>query len=152
LHAVVPTSPNHPQVRPGVIFCLRQRGLDADAPDAANVNPLRPYFLVYIQDDGELRYSFAQPKQILEIYRFLCADSARVHEQLCTLFDQETDGGHDMTHYSKLLERSVRSIAKTFRRRAAGQLTAGRSALLPTLDQQATESSEFDLVTWLVIK
>jgi SNF2 family DNA or RNA helicase len=157
LHAVVPANPNHPQIRPGVIFCLRQKGLDDDgrggeAPDSANVNPLRPYFLVYMQDDGEPRYSFAQPKQILEIYRFLCADQAAVYEPLCALFDVETKGGHDMSRYSYLLDRAVRSIARTFRRRAAAQLTAGRGALLPTLDQQATESSEFELVTWLVIK
>jgi hypothetical protein len=151
LHAVVPVNPHHPQVRPGVIFCLRQRGLEADAPDGANVNPLRPYFLVYMQGDGELRYSFAQPKQILEIYRYLCADNPRVYEALCAAFDVKTGGGHDMSRYSYLLDRAVKSIARTFRRRAAAQLTAGRDALLPTLDQQATESSEFELVTWLVI-
>ena len=33
-----------------------------------------------------------------------------------------------------------------------GQLLLSRDAILPTRQEQATEDSEFDLVTWLVIK
>ncbi|MBT9543805.1 MAG: hypothetical protein IV090_00300 [Candidatus Sericytochromatia bacterium] len=35
------------------------------------VNPLSPYFLVYIRDDGTVRYNFTHAKQILEIFRVL---------------------------------------------------------------------------------
>ena len=40
----------------------------------------------------------------------------------------------------------------TFSRRAVGQLLLSRGAVLPTREEQATEDSEFELVTWLVIK
>jgi len=68
LYAVVPPHPEHQVIAPGVIFCLKQKG---GAPSGDTVNPLQPYYLVYARDDGTVRFTFAQPKQILEIYTLL---------------------------------------------------------------------------------
>ncbi|MCB8945208.1 MAG: DEAD/DEAH box helicase family protein [Ardenticatenaceae bacterium] len=149
LYAVVPTDPTIPQIQPGVIYCLRQQG---PGQDLETINPLQPYFLVYVQDDKNVRYSFAQPKQILDIYRLLCADRSRVQEALCNLFDQDTHNGQDLTHYNDLLLSAVKSIERTFKRRAIAQLQTSRSALLPTRQQQVSEQTDFELITWLVIK
>ena len=69
-----------------------------------------------------MRFSFAQPKQILEIYRLLCGGKAAAYEQLCQLFDTETKNGTDMSLYNKLLAAAVDSIAKTFQKRVAAGL------------------------------
>src|SRR5215467_3523929 len=66
LYAVVPPDPAHQAIAPGVIFCLRQlsatRSIDAkDTSSTATVNPLQPHFLVYVRDDGNVRFTFAQP-------------------------------------------------------------------------------------------
>jgi hypothetical protein len=98
------------------------------------------------------RYSFAQPKQILEVYRLLCADRTTPYEELCNLFDQETRNGTDMLLYNERLETAISSIAHTFKRRSLSQLQTSRGAVLVNQQQQATETSEFDLITWLVIK
>src|SRR5208283_4955460 len=100
------------------------------------VNPLQPYFLVYIQDDGVARLGFAHPKQILEIYRTLCAGKAVPYEDLCRLFDRQTKNGADMSFYNDLLEKSVKSIENTFRKRVAGELISDRAAVLPNRQQQ----------------
>ena len=70
LYAVVPTI-RRTADRAGRDLLLRQKG---DTSGNETVNPLQPYFLVYVWDDGTVRYTFAQPKQILEIYRLLCSD------------------------------------------------------------------------------
>src|SRR5208282_1845653 len=67
-------------IQPGVIFCLKQKG---DAPSGDTVNPLQPYYLVYARDDGTVRFTFAQPKQILEIYRLLCSGKTSAYAELC---------------------------------------------------------------------
>lgn len=160
LYAVVPTDPTIPQIAPGVIFCLKQKENDpsdqaleaAEIPKASQVNPLQPHFLVYVRQDREVRFTFAQPKQILEIYRYLCADKIRPIETLCTLFDQETDNGQDMSQYNQLLDKAVSSIVSTFRRRALGQLQAGRGAVLMPQNRQVKDTTDFELITWLVIK
>ena len=149
LYAVVPPHPEHQVIAPGVIFCLKQKG---DAPSGDTVNPLQPYYLVYARDDGTVRFTFAQPKQILEIYRLLCAGKTQAHERLCQLFDAETNNGADMALYNKLLEAAVDSIARTFQKRVAAGLQSGRGFKIPNQEEQARDTTDFDLVTWLVIK
>ena len=57
-----------------------------------------------------------------------------------------------MTDYDVLLRKAIASIVQTASRRTVGQLLLSRDAVIPTHDEQATENSEFELVTWLVIK
>jgi hypothetical protein len=149
LYAVVPPHPEHQVIAPGVVFCLKQKG---EAGSGDTINPLQPYFLVYVRDDATVRFSFAQPKQILEIYRLLCAGKAAACEQLCQLFDTETQDGADMKLYNKLLAGAVESIAKTFQKRVAAGLQSGRSFVIPNQQEQAGENADFELITWLVIK
>lgn len=149
LYAVVAANPAIPQIQPGVIYCLRQNGSGAELE---SINPLQPYFLVYVRDDRTVRYSFAQPKQILDIMRLLCADQTRANEALCALFDKEIDHGRELTHYNNLLQTAFAAIENTFKKRAFTQLQTSRSALLPTRQEQPTEQTSFELITWLIIK
>jgi SNF2 family DNA or RNA helicase len=149
LYAVVPPHPENQIIAPGVVFCLKQKG---DAKSGETVNPLQPYYLVYVRDDGVVRFSFAQPKQILEIYRLLCGGKAAAYEQLCQLFDTHTNDGADMKKYNDLLAVAVDSIARTFQKRLASGLQSSRDFVIPKQNEQARETSDFDLVTWLVIE
>ena len=151
LYAVVPADQG--VMRPGVIFCLRQVMESTTEPSATtSVNPLHPYFLVYIRDDGQVRFTFAQPKQILEIYRLLCAGRESPDESLCAVFDQETAQGLRMEQYSTLLKDALNSIVQTFKRRTGALLQSGRGGVIVAQNQQATPDTEFELVTWLVMK
>ena len=114
--------------------------------------PLAPYFLVYVLDDGNVRFGFAHPKQILDIYRILCTGKAEAYGQLCDLFDQQTNHGADMKAYDQLLQKAVDSLAVTFRKRAAAGLQSGRGFVLPNAKEQVHEKTDLELVTWLVIK
>ena len=158
LYTVVPPSSQHKVIAPGVIFCFRQeRGADSGrAPgttsgSAESINPLRPYFLVYVLDDGNVRFSFAHPKQILDVYRILCSGVGEPYEPLCHLFDQQTMDGSDMKAYDLLLQKAVNSVATTFRKRASSGLQSGRGFVLPDEQEQVHEKTDLELVTWLVI-
>jgi hypothetical protein len=148
LYTVVPTNPEYPVIQPGVIFCLRQKG----KVNASQVNPLQPYFMVYIREDGEVKQSFAQPKQILDIYRLLCSERTVPYAKLCDWFDQQTDQGTDMAAYSALLDRAVKSIVQTTRSRERSQLQMSRSAVITDVQKQVKDTTDFELITWLVIQ
>ncbi len=148
LYAVVPPKPS-PIIDNGVVFCLRQK---EDSTENEKINPLQPYFLVYIREDGEVRFTFAQPKQILDMYRQLCENAKNPYEELCALFDKQTDNGADMTQYNDLLEKAGRSLGRTYQKRAIGNLLSGRSGVLPKKQQQVSQTTDFELITWLVIK
>jgi len=148
LYAVVPPSLEFQQIQPGVVFCLKQKG-ETSATD--KVNPIQPYYLVYIRDDGTVRYSFTQTKQILEIFRLLCLEKREAYAELCRLFDESTDQGRDMSKWSDLLGGAVQAVVSTFKRRALRSLTESRDAVLVPETAQPQEVEDFELVTWLVI-
>jgi SNF2 family DNA or RNA helicase len=148
LYAVVPQDHRFPSIAPGVIFCLKHKG---GSSVSEGINPLQPYFLVFVHHDRTVRYTFAQPKQILEIFRALCVEKTSSYEDLCTLFDHQTKNGTDMGHYTDLLKQAVQSIEGTFRRRLARGLQSGRGFVVPDEQHQPTESTDFELITWLVI-
>lgn len=157
LYTCVPPHPDYRAIGPGVVFCFRlegQRGGDPVAKPAPSesINPLHPYFLVYVLNDGNVRFGFAHPKQILDIYRILCAGKAEAYGQLCNFFDQETHHGSDMKVYDQLMQKAVGSLASTFRKRAASGLQSGRGFVLPNAQEQVHEKTDLELVTWLVIK
>jgi len=162
LHTVVPPSPDYKVIAPGVIFCFRQerRAGDMDNGDssvdkrrsAEAINPLQPYFLVYVLDDGNVRFGFSHPKQILDIYRILCSGKGEPYTQLCNLFDQQTNNGSDMKAYDVLLEKAVNAVALTYRKRAASALQSDRGSVLPDEKEQVHDKTDLELVTWLVIK
>jgi hypothetical protein len=147
LYAVVPPHPDYPVIAPGIIYCLQQKSREK----TNEINPLHPFYLVYVRENGEVRFGFAQPKQILDIYRLLCAERTTPYEDLCRLFDQRTQDGADMTHATELLEKAVQSITRTFKKRMASHLMSGRGAKLPDKQEQVHQTTDFDLITWLVI-
>lgn len=149
LYAVVPPHAEYQTIQPGAIYCLKQR-MEASGSEA--INPLQPYFLVYIRDDGEVRYNFTAPKQILEIFRAVCQAKTEPYAQLCELFDQETNNGQDMSRYSGLLDDAIAAIAAQFNRKNAGNLFTGRGGKLTDASRQVKHANDFDLMTWLVIK
>ena len=149
LYAVVPPHAEHSAIKPGVIYCLKQR-IEAASNEA--VNPLQPYYLVYIRDDGQVRYNFTAPKQILEIFRAVCQGQTAPYAKLCELFDEETANGQDMSAYSALLHKAVAAIAVQFGRKNAGNLFAGRGGKLLSSQNAIKTTTDFDLITWLVIK
>ncbi len=148
LYAVVPPSSEFQQIQAGVIFCLKQKG---ETSVSDKVNPVQPYYLIYIRDDGTVRYSFTQTKQVLEIFRLLCLGKQEAYAELCRLFDAATNQGKDMARYTELLKKSVLAIVSTFKRRALRSLTESRDAVLVPQTAQPHEVEDFELVTWLVI-
>ena len=156
LYAVVPTQPDKlPTARPGTLFCLRRaiRSGDVSSPSSSeNLNPLSPHFLVYVLDDGTVRFSFVQPKETLLLLRGLAAGQSSAFEKLCDLFDTRTEGGADMSHFDGLAQSALRSIERTFQKRAVSSLLSSRSGLLPTADETPkADAGAWELVTWLVV-
>ncbi|MEZ5431564.1 MAG: helicase-related protein [Verrucomicrobiales bacterium] len=154
LYAVVPPPDNvRPAVQPGALFCLR-RASQADQRSATGekLNPLSPHFLLYVHDDGVVRYSFAQPKETLNLLRSLAAGHPNAFRNLCEQFDAATQGGSDMSQYAGLVASALRTIESTFQKRAATNLLSGRDGLLPTTAESAcADDGDWELVTWLIV-
>jgi len=150
--AIIDSSSKHVElgkiVKPGVIFCLRQ----AETRDELEkVNPLQPYFLLYIRDDGTVRFNFIHAKQILTLFQQLCKGKDKPHEALCRWFDEDTDQGKNVEKYSELLNKSVQAVVQHFSKRNLANLFSDRGGKLVGDAAPKNDLDEFELVTWLVI-
>ncbi|MPR31787.1 helicase-related protein [Salmonirosea aquatica] len=144
-------------IRPGVLYCLRQREPDAQPgetkpSDNERVNPLHPYYLSYVYETGEVKFSYVSAKQVLEVFRLLCQGRTAAYDKLCDIFNQETDGGKEMGQYSELLRASTDSATKKFNQRANQSLMNGRGGILIPEKDRVSSQEDFELITWLVIK
>ena len=137
-------------IKSGVIFCLKQKG---DTAGNEEVNPLQPYFLVYVRDDGEVRFNYIHAKQILEIYRLLCSGRQVPYDTLCDLFNAETKQGEDMERYFHLLNKAAKEIRRIFDKRSVARITGNdRGGLLVPKAKRVADAEGFELITWLIIK
>lgn len=138
-------------LKPGLVLCLRQK-TGIQTQNIERINPLQPYFMVYIKDNGEVHYNYTHAKYILEIYRMLCKDKANPYQKLCDLFNKETQNGADMKPYSILLKKAIEQIVNLYQQRKTKILQSGRKGIIPKIQEQVKELEDFELITWLVIK
>lgn len=147
--AMVPPNPAYPKIKPGVIYCMQDK---QDRQGADTVNPLQPFYLVYVKEDGEVAHGFAQAKQIIDIFRALCLGQKEAYNKLYDIFDKETENGGKMDAYNVLLQSAVDSITTQFSRRNLGNLLSARDGKLAVEPDAGNTDTEFDLITWLIIK
>lgn len=146
INAITPITEDFP---PGVIFCLQQQEA---VGQAEKINPLQPFYLIYVRDDGVVFYSFVQAKQMLETFRALCHGNSEPFEALCREFNLETKNGEDMSKYDGMLKSAIAEIKKNFQQRNEANLFAGRGGTLVDAKDDFFESSNFRLITWLVVR
>jgi hypothetical protein len=70
------------------------------------VNPLEQYYLLYIRNEGTVRFTFTQSKKLLTMLQKLCGAKDNPYQNLCDLSDMEADNGSIMDRYSELLTKA----------------------------------------------
>jgi hypothetical protein len=138
-------------VKPGVVFCLRQVIQEKDA-ERQSVNPLQPHYLLYIRNDGTVRFNFVHAKQCLTLLQKLCQGRDTPWQELCDMFDEDTSHGSDMQVYDALLQKAIAAIARSFHKRVATGMQSVRDFVLPTQGEQVRNEDDFELITWTVIR
>ena len=151
VYAVAPSSAD---AQPGVVFFLRQRNAGAAGSRQRPASPVHPFYLVYLHDSGNIRYGCANARQALAVFDAATAGKNTHITELCDRFDRETDQGRDMSFYDKLLTDSIAHIRQSHnitQTRGLG-LGGGRDFMLPKTSETPNDDTDFELITWLVIK
>jgi Helicase conserved C-terminal domain/SNF2-related domain len=139
-----------PELNPGVIFVLKQASFSE--VESTETNALHPYYLVHIQEDGEIKLTYSQAKYILDIFKKLCNGNSAVHHDLVELFNKETKEAKDMSKYSELLRQSIYHIIGQKQEDGLSQLfnTIGKTSI--ARDSSLNGLEDFELVSFLIIK
>jgi hypothetical protein len=144
LHAVVPASEILPK---GVIYVLKNvnTGININ-----KLNRLHPYYLVYINESGELKLNHIESKKILDAVRMLCKGKSEPLEDICKILNEETDEYHHMDFYSNLLKKSIGSILNTEEEKEV--LSLFKSGGTTTLKEKFKGIEDFKLVSFLIVR
>jgi hypothetical protein len=145
-HAVVAAQPER-GLKPGVIFALK------NVHNTVNVNQqnrLHPYYITYIDNDGEVIADHTEVKRLLDLIRSSCKGQHRPIDAVCRLFNEQTDDGRHMEHQSGLLSAAIRSMIEVKEEKDIDSLFGGgrTSALVHTI----AGLDDFELIAFLVVQ
>ena len=70
-------------------------------------NQFDPYYLIFINKNGEVKYSYSSTAKILSLYKSLTKDQKELNYDLIDKFNQKTNYGQDMSEYVELLNKSI---------------------------------------------
>ncbi|MDD2388902.1 MAG: helicase-related protein [Desulfobacterales bacterium] len=146
MHAVVPAKPEV-GLTPGVIFTLRNRNSGVTVNQH---NRLHPFYLVYIDNHGEVVTNHTEVKRLLDLVRSSCKGLDKPVLDICRQFNAETDDGREMTRYSDLLSQAIRSMIEVKEDKDLDSLFTGSKTT--ALVDAIAGLDDFELITFLVIQ
>ena len=146
LHAVVEKDLDKGIV-PGTIFILKNYNNNVNINKQ---NRLHPYYLLYIDDNGELVHNHLDAKEVLDKMRYTCKGRKEPIPAVYKIFNEETDDGLNMTKYNKLLGDSINSIVEVKNSTDLWYLfKKGREVLN---QKEIKGLDDFELLAFIVVK
>jgi SNF2 family DNA or RNA helicase len=136
------------EVRPGVIYCLKQIN---NFSTSAEKNALHPFYLVYIQENGEVLYGYGHVKKILDLYRSLCLGKKEAYKELYSQYNEETRNGKNMIKYQKFLQTGVEDIIGKNERQSTLDIFS-MGSLDSLLSSSNTDLRDYEVISCLVIQ
>ena len=144
LHAIVKATE---LLKPGVIFVLKNINNDVNIN---KLNRLHPYYLVYVNETGEVLINHVDSKKILDSMRALCKGITTPITALCEQVNRETDEYHKMDKYSDLLKKSISSILQKEEEKEV--LSLFRSGGTSAINNKFSGIEDFKLISFLIVK
>ncbi len=144
LHAVVKATDALPA---GVIFVLKNLN---SAVNIGSQNRLHPFYLVYVNEDGDMVCNHLNPKDVLDRMRLLCRGHSEPDTPLCQAFNAETRDGKDMSVYSQLLSDAIDSIIQAKEESDIDSFLSGKQ--MSFLSEKINGLDDFELICFLVVK
>jgi len=146
LHAVLPVRDDI-GLEPGVIFTLRNRNTGVNIN---HQNRLHPYYLVYVNDEGNIIIDHTQVKTLLDLVRSSCKGNSEPIDRVCRIFNNNTGDGRNMKKYSGLLDDCIKSMIQVKEEKDIDSLFTGvrTTALVDNINGL----DDFELISFMVVQ
>jgi len=144
LHTVVQSNENLPE---GVIFVLKNINSNVNIN---KLNRLHPYYLVYLNRNGEMINNHIAAKKILDKVRLLCKDKKEPIQPLCVQVSKITNEYRKMDEYSALLRKSISTILETEEEKDI--LSLFRAGGTSALSNSLKGIEDFKLISFIILK
>ena len=130
----------------GVLFCFKHRN-EMEKPKSDS--SLYPYYLIYMSNDGEVLYGNGQAREVVKQFRKLCYGKSEPFMELFAKFFERTNNITDMSFYSDLLNKAIKSI-KGEEESKAVQMMFDFGGFNNAFAEETAD--DFELVSFLVVE
>jgi hypothetical protein len=130
----------------GVLFCFKHSNL-GDKPKSDS--SLYPYYLIYIDNEGEVLFGNAQAREVLKLFRKLCYGKSEPIRELLNVFFDRTSNTTEMSFYSELLSKAITSI-KGQEEEKAIQTVFDFGGFNNSFEDESID--DFELISFLVVE
>ncbi len=134
------------EIEKGTIFCLKLLKEDSRQDNYS----LEPFYLVYINENNEVKLGFSNAKAILDIYKKLCMPHQEVIGEAVELFEKETDNYNTMGKYTSQLKTAIESIIGKKEESGIDSLFSRGGTTITSESINGLE--DFELISYLVVK
>lgn len=142
MHAVVQAGE---EFKRGAIYILKNRVNDINIQGR---NRLHPFYMVYILEDGSLLYNHLQPKELLDVVRYMCKGK-EIDRRACHIFNTDTQDGKNMAKYSSLLTGSIESMVTVQEESNVESFLKGRPVSF--IKENITGIDDFELICFIAV-
>jgi superfamily II DNA or RNA helicase len=146
MHTVIGAKPEQ-NLPAGAIFTLKNRN------DGVNVNQhnrLHPYYLVYVDLNGNVVANHTEVKPLLDLVRANCKGYLEPLPKAFKQFNKETADGRKMGIYSELLSSAIKSMIDVKEEKDLDSLfTSGKTTALVNA---IAGIDEFELIAFIVVQ
>ena len=134
-------------IQPGVIFTLQST---KENREKSEKNPLDPYYMIYVTEDGDIPYSYTHSKKILDMYKKITQTSSEVDGRAAKAFAKQTKNGREMSEYRELLEKAVENIiGKTQEEKRMSIFNMEGSTFH---EEDIAGINDFEVISYLILK
>ena len=149
LYAVIYNDKTIPdeEIEPGVIFCLKNVSSKIKLEGSYAI---APYYLVYVTDNGVVKYNFMQTKKILDLLKKLGLGLHNPDDRAIELLSKSTNNIKDMSHYCSLLESAIYSVIGKTEEKGVESLFSRGGTVLSKDTFQGIE--DFEVISYLILK
>ncbi len=144
LSAVTASAEDCPE---GVIYVLKNLN---EGVNINKQNRLHPFYIVYVDMEGNVICNHLEIKALLDKFRYLCKGKSDPISSLYKSFNKETRDGRKMDKYSELLGKAINSIIDVKEQSDISSFLSGDD--FSFLDAKITGLDDFELITFLVAR
>jgi len=131
----------------GVIYCIKM--IEKQDNTNADKYSLEPYYLVFVDENNEIKFDFSNAKVILDFMKKLSLNKSDINKELIELFEKETKNYNDMSHYTNGLSTAIESIVGKKEEKGLTSLFSRGGTNISVSD---TPKEEFELISYMVVK
>lgn len=130
----------------GALFCLRYISKDATLEKE---NPIFPYYLLYITENGKVGFGVSDIRKILDLFRSLCQGKSDAVAEAIEFFNEKTNFEKNMSLYTGMLQCAIREVLGIEENRLTDSLFDSQRDDLGAKTTGSTDS--FECISWLAV-